>query len=312
MTFNKFNPQPLLHFVNQHQRQLNLLVVVLLSLYLIAFAAQLVWRIIPEPAQSATPSVSNRQPVTNSGSQSGVNIRQLQQLNLFGDAKAVAKPVETNVTDAPETRLNLTLAGVVASSSEQEGTAIIENRGAQETYGIGDKITGTNAVLERVMVDRVILKNGIQHETLMLEGLDFDEANRNRMRKQNIAVNPQVKRPSTQERPRTLSDDALEATEAMRRQPASFTDYIAVTPKTGEDGLVGYEVKPGKDPSLFQSAGLKAGDVVIQINGLDLTDSQQSLEAMGELRSAQSIELTLLRDGDYETIYLEMPEAPAE
>ena len=307
MTLDKINSQSLVTFFNQHQKQLHMLVVVLLSLYLLAFAASLVWRIIPEPTLSATPSVSVPNTTVTASGQSGVNVRRLQQLNLFGDATVSPEPQEpAQVTDAPETRLNLTLTGVVASSLEQAGTAIIENRNVQNVYGLGEKIEGTNATLQQVFRDRVIIRNGGQHETLMLDGIDYDEANRKRER--------QVVRPVKDNEPdtRRLSDNAVEVTENLRGNPANFTDYISISPKTEDGQLLGYQVKPGKDPALFESAGLQAGDVIAQINGLDLTDLQQSQEALSELRNSQTIELTIIRDGEYATIYLDLPEPELE
>ncbi len=308
MTLSNFNTQSLVTYVNQHQKQLHMLVVVLLSLYLLAFAASMVWQIIPEPSLSATPSVSSGAAPVATNSQSGVNLRRLQQLNLFGDASAVDQPDTTPVvTDAPETRLNLTLTGVVASTLEKAGAAIIENRGTQATYGLGDKIDGTNATLQQVFHDRVIIKNGAQHETLMLDGLDYAEANRRRQ--QRTARQPE---PEPEEETRTLSEDAVEATASLRDQPASFTDFISISPQMEDGQLVGYQVKPGKNPALFESAGLQAGDVIAQINGLDLTDLQQSQEALSELRNSQTIELTIIRDGGFATIYLDMPEPELE
>lgn len=307
MTLDKINSQSLVTFFNQHQKQLHLLVVVLLSLYLLAFAASMVWRIIPEPTLSATPSVSATNTTVTASGQSGVNVRRLQQLNLFGDATASPQPVETTqVTDAPETRLNLTLTGVVASTLEQAGTAIIENRNVQNVYGLGEKIEGTNATLQQVFRDRVIIRNGGQHETLMLDGIDYEQANRKRER--------QVVRAIEDDEPdnRRLSEDAVEVTETLRGNPANFTDYISISPKTEDGQLLGYQVKPGKDPALFESAGLQSGDVIAQINGLDLTDLQQSQEALSELRNSQTIELTIIRDGEYATIYLDLPEPELE
>ncbi len=307
MTLDKINSQSLVTFFNQHQKQLHLLVVVLLSLYLLAFAASMVWRIIPEPTLSATPPVSATNTTVTASGQSGVNVRRLQQLNLFGDATASPQPVETTqVTDAPETRLNLTLTGVVASTLEQAGTAIIENRNVQNVYGLGEKIEGTNATLQQVFRDRVIIRNGGQHETLMLDGIDYEQANRKRER--------QVVRAIEDDEPdnRRLSEDAVEVTETLRGNPANFTDYISISPKTEDGQLLGYQVKPGKDPALFESAGLQAGDVIAQINGLDLTDLQQSQEALSELRNSQTIELTIIRDGEYATIYLDLPEPELE
>ena len=305
MTFNKPNPQSLVVYLNQHQKQLHTIVVVLLSLYLIAFAAKLVWRIIPEPQLSATPTVSRAPVISSSSGQNGVNIAKIQQLNLFGNA--AAKPAEpvAEVTDAPETRLNLTLTGVVASSEQEAGTAIIENRGSQAVYGLGEKIEGTNATLQKVYNDRVIIKNGVRNETLMLDGIDYDEANRRREMQARNRPEPEELEEDTVE----LSDEALEATAALRERPANFTDFISISPKTEEGQLIGYQVSPGKEPELFKSAGLQAGDVITQINGLDLTDLQQSQEALSELRNAQTIELTIIRDGSLTTLYLDLPEA---
>ena len=305
MTFNNPNPQSLVVYLNQHQKQLHTIVVVLLSLYLIAFAAKLVWRIIPEPQLSATPTVSRAPVISSSSGQNGVNIAKIQQLNLFGNA--AAKPAEpvAEVTDAPETRLNLTLTGVVASSEQEAGTAIIENRGSQAVYGLGEKIEGTNATLQKVYNDRVIIKNGVRNETLMLDGIDYDEANRRREMQARNRPEPQEEEEDTVE----LSEEALEATAALRERPANFTDFISISPKTEEGQLIGYQVSPGKEPELFKSAGLQAGDVITQINGLDLTDLQQSQEALSELRNAQTIELTIIRDGSLTTLYLDLPES---
>jgi len=49
--------------------------------------------------------------------------------------------------------------------------------------------------------------------------------------------------------------------------------------------------------------------VISQINGLDLTDMQQSQEALSELRNAQTLELTIIRDGSLTTLYLDLPSA---
>ena len=307
MTFNRPNPQSLIVYLSQHQKQLHTIVVVLLSLYLIAFAAKFVWRIIPEPQLSATPTISRAPVISSSSGKNGVNIAKIQQLNLFGNAAAKPDEPVAEVTDAPETRLNLTLTGVVASSDQEAGTAIIENRGSQAVYGLGEKIEGTNATLQKVYNDRVIIKNGVRNETLMLDGIDYDEANRRR--EMQARQRPAPQEDEYEDDTVELSEEAIEATAALRERPASFTDFISISPKTEEGQLIGYQVSPGKEPELFKSAGLEAGDVITQINGLDLTDLQQSQEALSELRNAQNIELTIIRDGSLTTLYIDLPEA---
>ncbi|QPG05570.1 type II secretion system protein GspC [Salinimonas marina] len=317
MTFEKINYHSLTTFWGQHQKTLRNTVVVLLSIYLLAFLARLIWQLVPAPANTAPPSQQTAVIGVGSAAKGGVNLAQIQQLNLFGKPnQAPTAPVQQEVTDAPQTKLNLILTGVVASSVVDNATAIIEHKGTQMVYGLGEKIDGTNAILKQVQADRVIIKNGAQHETLMLDGLDYEESgdagrmasNRRGRTLQNSGAQRQIasNNPSTR-----LNEEAAEATNALREQPGDFTDFISISPQTADGQLVGYQVKPGKNPALFDSAGLQPGDIIIQINGLDLTDTQQSMEAMNALRSAQSIELTLTRDGEYQTVYLDMP-APGE
>lgn len=320
MTFDKFNHHAFTTTLVRHQAWLRRLAVVLLSLYLLAFAARLVWQLVPAPEAPTAPTSRAMPTAGSSAGQRGVSVAQIQQLNLFGEYNATPQPVQQEVTDAPQTTLNLTLTGVVASSIVAQAAAIIENRGTQMVYGLGEKIEGTNVTLHQVQADRVIIENGSRHETLMLEGVDYDQANRQRQQtpparpaSRMTPSNAQAGRNASQDDARQLDNDAIEATNQLREQPASFTDFIAISPKTGEDGnLMGYQVQPGNKPTLFEAAGLKSGDIILQINGYDLTDTQQTMTAMNELRNAQSIELTLDRDGEYITVYLDMPEAGAE
>ena len=304
MILNQSSLQNLPALFSAHQPRLRLAVVVLLCLYLIAFAAEITWKLIPEPDSNASlaglNTAGSRSAGASSNSQRGVDITQIQRLNLFGEVnKAAPPPVQETITDAPETQLNLVLSGVVSTSAEDQGTAIIENRGKQATYAIGEKIDGTNATLYQVHTDRVIIKNSGRHETLMLDGLDFTKRRAaqqssatGRITRDNNNNSATMGRIDNSPQPaRELNDEAVAATEAL------------------EGGqMAGYKVKPGKNPSLFESVGLQNGDIVIQINGLDLTDPAQAREAMGELRTAQSIELTVTREGEYITLYLDMPE----
>lgn len=298
------NLQPILAFVNQRQQLINATIVALLGIYLIAFAAELFWRLVPEP-ESPQPVQTSPTTLTTSSSNTNISLSRLKQLNLFGKEQApAAVENKTVVTDAPETKLNLVLTGVVASTEEDGGAAVIEHRGSQYTYGVGEKIEGTNATLRSVFSDRVIIRNGIRDETLMLDGLDFNEANQ---RRQQAQRSPAIETPN-QRQDRRLSDEALEASQQLREQPASFTDYISISPTQIDGELMGYRLQPGKNPALFQSAGLQAGDVLTQINGLDLTDPQQATEALAELQSAESLQLTVLRENEYLTLYLDLPD----
>lgn len=332
MTVDNLNLQSLASLVSQYQRQINTVIVVLLVLYLLALSADLIWRIVPEPQAQAQNFNSLNQSGSSSRSSSANgpnNVRELQRLDLFGKLSKDAPVVkEEAVTDAPETRLNLVLAGVVATTSPEFGTAIIENKGTQEVYGVGEKIEGTKASLRQVQKDRVIIRNNGRDETLMLVGIDFEKASKAqeasskpiapvKNAKSKNAKNKSTKPKSSNSRSKTqpkaetkrLSNEAVAATKKLRGSPDSFIDFIRIAPKRKDNETIGYTVSPGKDPALFTAVGLETGDVITLINGLDVTDASQTIEALGVLRSADSIELTIDRKDEVLTLFLELPEA---
>jgi general secretion pathway protein C len=293
----------------KNQQKINLLVVAILAVFLLSYAAELTWRLWPQPdSSSSLENISISQSVSPEDSNSRLNLADIKRLNLFGDFDA-APMEETKATDAPVTRLNLTLTGVVASSVKDQGAAIIENRNQQQTYGIGEKIEGTSVSLKEVYADRVIIKNGSSNETLMLDGVDYNKNT------SELSQTPEMSIQSSNQDldlRQTLSSDAIQASRELQDQPASFIDYIAVSPHRPNGELVGYRVSPGKKPTLFKAAGLKSGDVITDINGLDLTDMQQALEAMNMLKELQSLQMSVQREDELITIYLDLPQGEEE
>jgi general secretion pathway protein C len=296
----------------KNQQKINLLAVLLLAIFLLSYAAELTWRLLPQPADSGSfENVSRGQPVSQKNANDRLDLTDIKRLNLFGDYNA--EPLaEKEVTDAPVTRLNLTLTGVVASSAKDQGAAIIENRNQQQTYGIGEKIEGTNASLKEVYADRVIIKNGLTSETLMLDGVDYNNNASSSISSPQQASFPRPQLSDQGPERLTLSDDAIQASRELQDQPASFVDYIAVSPHRPNGELMGYRVSPGKKPALFKAAGLKSGDVITDINGLDLTDMQQALEAMNMLKELQSLQMSVQREDEIIIIYLDLPQGEEE
>ena len=86
---------------------------------------------------------------------------------LFG---RVERKSEQAVQEAPETKLRLTLAGVVASSDTRYARALIGVDAAKvKNYAVGQQIDGTDAKLHTVEELRVILQRGGQFESLPME-----------------------------------------------------------------------------------------------------------------------------------------------
>jgi len=275
----------------------------LIALVYIAYVlAQMTWQIVAKPL-AYQPLSSHSKTATNTASE--VNINQLTALNVFGKEEPKAPVVEESYEDVPETKLQLTLSGVVASSNPDTAAAIIEHNGKQETYGIGDKISGTRASLDKVHADRVIIKQSGRKETLMLDGFDYNNKLASAPSKRSVKRKPVRQGPSQPLKNNNIVDlrnnKALTSRtkalrEALSNDPGKLTDYLNISPARVNSQLIGFKLRPGKDREFFKASGLKPGDVAVQMNGLDLTDGTQVQDALKLLKTEKEISLLVKRN----------------
>ncbi|HBR98188.1 MAG TPA: type II secretion system protein GspC [Gammaproteobacteria bacterium] len=241
--------------------------------------------------QDAAPQQTRLQATETKSGKDPIKLsRAVASTHLFG--KAGEKPVEPQVETpqvAPETRLNLTLAGVFAYQPAQMAIAIISSGGREEqVYGIGDKIG--NATLKAVYPDRVIIENRGREETLKLPEdvapiaiprVNTASANNNRNNKGPVEL------PAS---PRALRDKLV-------KNPSMLGKIVSATPYQQGGKLVGYRLQPKQNPEILEAQGIMANDVITKVNGIGLNSQKQGIRALRKLVKADNIELTVLRDG---------------
>ncbi|BDF95928.1 MULTISPECIES: type II secretion system protein GspC [Pseudoalteromonas] len=301
--------QQLKHLVSKLPHAKLSWVVTLLAVVYIAFlAAKLFWLIWPLPAnQSLSPSYIN----TATGKPERVNTQSILEQNLFGKADAAPKkPVSKQtqvINNAPETRLSINLTGIVAvSGNDLTGLAIIESQGQQTTYLVDDVIQGTRAKLAQVLPDRVILDVSGRFETLMLDGMDFTKTVSMPVLAERESDEPELDAGPQMESDRQIDvtadqdvkEEIIETREELLKDPGKLFDYIRVSQAMKDGELVGYRLSPGKDPALFTKMGLQNNDLAVSINGYQLTDLQQAMSAINELRNSTDANITIERDGE--------------
>ncbi|ADN74427.1 general secretion pathway protein C [Ferrimonas balearica DSM 9799] len=281
-----------------------------LALYALYLAALITWQLVPVPEQ--TGPAWRPTAVTSSGGGESASLDGLLGLSLFGtpdkdpSANQPAQPVQRDlITDAPKTTLRILLTGLVASSVEERGIAIIESGGSQETYGIGDKIKGTNASLHEVYADRAIILNQGRYETLMLDGVEYTREMTSET--QRLRETPQAE---VDMRDDAETTQALEeAREAMLEDPGKLQDYLAISPvKDRESGeLRGYRLNPGKNRELFMQSGLQPNDLAVSMNGYDLTNMGESMQILSQLADLEEVSLMVEREGQLTEVLFALP-----
>jgi general secretion pathway protein C len=279
-------------------KRLPVLVMLLLTVLLAQSLAQLTWKLLPGQAQEPLPvatRVGSASPSAQSSSQT--DIARISQWHLFGDAKkVVAKPVD-KITEAPDTRLNLKLLGVLASNSTTARAIIADGKGVEDAYAVGENLPG-DAVLREIYADRVILEYRGRMETLRLPKDALE----------NLSVSSQGVEQTSQRstiQAGTADNTALlrQYREALISNPQSLMDLVSASPvnEEGTGKLKGYRIRPGKDRKLLERFGLKSGDVVTGVNGVTLDNPIKALEIMRDLSTANSVTLDVERNGVMES-----------
>jgi general secretion pathway protein C len=286
-------------------KRLPLLVSLLMTLLVAQGLAVLTWELLPRPELEAIPvtAVNERGAVAANTAQQ----RQLQQISgwhLFGEVQKVAPKPIAQVTEAPDTRLNLKLSGVLASSEPRSARAIIaDGRGTEKAYGVDDTLPG-NAILREIYADRVILEHRGRLETLRLpkEKLPGGTSSAVTTRSGNTRG---AAAPSSGLNSATAEPAALlrQYREALVSDPQSLMNLVAAAPVTDRvtGRLKGYRIRPGKDKQLLGRFGLMSGDVVTSVNGVALDNPIKGLEIMRDLTTASSVTLEVERKGSMQS-----------
>src|SRR6185503_21059375 len=79
------------------------------------------------------------------------------------------------------------------------------------------------------------------------------------------------------------------------KDPSKASEYVRIQPANVAGQLKGYRVYPGRDRAAFTAAGLRPGDLVTSVNGVQLDDPAKALQMLGDLSQAGQVNLVVER-----------------
>ncbi len=301
----------------ENARRLRQALLALLLVWGVFALVQLLWSLWPNsepaplPANLLNPLVHRQ----TAPAAAGVDLEALLERQLFGEPGAeVVAVVEPEVAPeqrseregiedgARETRLDLTLRGVVASTEDGLGHAIIEYRSEQAVYAVDDKLpVSGNVVLAKVMPGQVVLDNGGTYELLTL----FEKSNLDEQLQAASSMAREVEAPAT---PTTTThidqradDETTELAASYRDQlyenPQSLASLVRISAVRSNGELQGYRVMPGKETAQFRALGFEPGDLVTSVNGIALNNPSNTMQLYQTMRTAREAVFELERQG---------------
>jgi len=283
------SPEQLVAKASQHLPiWVSLTLVVLIAYYL----ARVMWLLYPStdaalwsPPQLPAPG----QAMAGANASSATSYLAIVEAHLFGSASATDAPAVVETEDAPDTRLNLKLRAAVSATDDEVAHAIIaDGSGNEQVYFIKSSIPG-GATLHRVHPDRVILNRGGVLETLRLPR-DFEGT---------AAATPRTAARSTQNRQNNVQ-------QLLNDNAANFAEIIRPQPFMPNGQLKGYRVFPGRNRQQFIALGLRPGDLVTSVNGMQLNNPAQGMDVFRSLGNSSQINVTVERAGKQQELTLDI------
>lgn len=251
--------------------------------------ALVVRSVIPQPAPLATVPVSA--PSAAAATRRSVDVQSVLNAHLFGVSSGPTE-APSDGADAPQTSLTLVLAGTIASSDPKKGLGIIGETAANaKVYSVGDGVAG-GARLHAVYTDRVILDRNGQLEALLLP-------------RQTQGGGPVTSAPAA-----ATAAPAAGLADRVRRMiaqdPGSVAEIMRPQPVFANGQQRGYRVYPGRNRQQFTKLGLRPGDLVMSVNGTPLDDPARGMEIFRSIGSADSVRVTVERNGRPQELVLNM------
>jgi general secretion pathway protein C len=221
----------------------------------------------------------------------------IDELSLFGKAGRVeisSLPLELDAQVVPKTTLALVLKGIIMAEPRSRALAIIVEKGkkrGEKLYGIGEKVPG-NAVISDIFADRVILRRGGVLETLMLQSKDQSTLAKGGRGKQRINTKSIV----------NLGDGVhwkIDSSYLNKRlgDIALLAKEIGVEVYKENNVQKGYRLVSARGSKLLRDMGLQPGDILYEVNGVQLKTVHDGLSVYQKMRSAQKIRVVIGRNG---------------
>lgn len=168
----------------------------------------------------------------------------------------------------------LELFGTRAGSGGLPGSAIMGTAEEQKSYLVGEEVA-PGVKLAAVAFDHVVLDRGGSRQTVYMPGAEEGAA-----------------------------------APAAAGAPAALADAFDFRPRGEGGNVTGVIVSPGRNPAVFQSAGLRPGDVIVAVNGARISSPIDVQQLQSSIAPGARLMLSVERGGQTIPIALNLPANP--
>jgi len=235
--------------------------------------------------------------------------------NIFDSVEQVVKSEDRDsliqdelipTGEAVPTSLSLNVLGVLVVGEGRDGrsSATIAGSGSTESFA-------PNTTLVRVAPDRIEFVHNGRLEYAEVGGKFGESIFAPPKRSETVASIPHENQKAVtpqagvkQEVPGNYVVDQKEIDQALQNLDQLYTEIRAV-PNFSGGKVSGIKILNVKTGSIFDKLGIKRGDILVKVNGVEL-DAKQGLTIFNQLKDTKTFNLDLLRHGQAQTFEYEI------
>jgi type II secretion system protein C len=228
----------------------------------------------------------------------------INRRSIFGKAGTDSTGSKTDISQLENldpTSLDVILLGTVAGSDE-DAYAVIEDKSkrTQDIYHIGDSIKG--AVLKNIYRNKVVIRFNGKDEVLIKDENQGQKGAPSSSFSGFSPTPPQDTASPDSSPTQTITLNRAELDTALSNIQEVMTQ-ASIEPHM-QDGVVDAYHNRCKGRFYFRRAGLRNGDIVKGVAGMEIKNPEDLLSLYGSLRDSESVELQIIRRGRVRNIQL--------
>ena len=243
--------------------------------------------------------------------------------NLFnregtlGDAEPTqSEDDEEYMGDIRKTRLPLRLVGTVYGSDPYSGIAMIEDTTTNTVTSFTvNNMLGEDIRIYQILRGRVIIDHAGEMEYLEREEKELVRRKRGKgsglrqtsVSSRSYSESSKGRISEHKEEGYEFQDGKISMTESYKNKLLT-QDFSKVLQDAKADPymegkkLAGFKLTRIRKDSIYEKAGLADGDIVTEINGIELTSVSQAISVLQAARNASRLEITVIQNGQAQNI----------
>lgn len=265
---------------------INTLLITAIILVILLIARDALLRISGKPYKQDSPKAAAQQ-AKSTGTK---DLEVILKNNPFSNQSGTFTPI-TSHDSATQTTSDLKLVGTISGDRRYSFAVFADKEGRQEMIRLGNPV-GAIGTLRQVYSDKVVIgKEGRQTEIAIAEIVKIEEAQ--------IAYQAQSAKATDfarQTGERSFVVDQKRIQHAIDNPNQIMTD-ARLLPNIVEGVQRGFVLREVRQGGIYQSLGLRDGDVLLRINEYNINNPENGLQAFMALKGLERVNLDIIRGG---------------